>query len=72
MIDYQVVLMDMPHKVHETVTLNSDDSYTIIINARDCQQRQRDSFLHAIKHIVNNDFDKYDVNLIEGSAHAES
>jgi len=72
MIDYQVVMMDMPCKVHETVTVNSDDSYTIFINSRDCIERQQTSLLHAIKHITEKDFEKNDVNTIEVNAHAKS
>lgn len=64
----QVQLIDFP-KGNETVTKNEDDSYTIFINAKlNCEQ-QKEAYIHALKHIKGNDFDKEDVGRIEYFAH---
>lgn len=68
-IDYQVRFIKMNGNVKEAVTKNEDDSYTIFIENRLSKEAQNDAFLHAIKHILQNDFDKTDVNLIELEAH---
>lgn len=68
-IDYQVHFIKLGNNVKEAVTRNEDDSYTIFIDNRLCKEEQNNAFLHAIKHILQNDFDKTDVNLIELEAH---
>lgn len=68
MIDYQVVLMDFP--LSESITKNEDDSYTIFINAQLSAEEQRKKFLHAMTHIIENDFEKTDVGEIENQAHS--
>ncbi len=68
-IDYQVHFIKLGNNVKEAVTRNEDDSYTIFIDSRLCKEEQNNAFLHAIKHILQNDFDKTDVNLIELEAH---
>lgn len=55
--------------VHESVTENEDGSYTIFIDTDICVEAQRESFYHAIKHIIGGDFSKDDVQLIEYTAH---
>lgn len=70
MIDYRVILVSFPNgKVHECITPNDDGSYTIFIDARLPQEGQKKRLLHALKHILGNDFEKYDVNEIERYAH---
>jgi hypothetical protein len=54
---------------NEMVTLNEDGSYTILINARQASNVQRAALFHALLHIRNEDFDKYDVQQIEAAAH---
>ena len=55
MIDYiNVVLADMP--VNEAVTENEDGGFTVFINSRLSRTKQRRSFLHALRHIVRDDF----------------
>lgn len=68
-IDYQVRFIKMNNNIKEAVTKNEDDSYTIFIESRLCKEEQNDAFLHAIKHILENDFEKTDVNSIELDAH---
>lgn len=70
MIDYQVRLINFPNpKTKETVTENDDGSYTIFIETSLSKKSQQEAFLHAMKHILGNDFDKVDVNKIERQAH---
>ena len=70
MHDIQIRLLDFPtNKVTETVTQNADGSYTIFLNSRMTQERQLESYLHAMRHITNNDFEKTDIQEIESEAH---
>ena len=64
-IDYQVRFIELGYNVKEAVTQNADGSYTIFIDNRLCKEAQNEAFLHAIKHILDNDFEKADVNKIE-------
>ena len=72
MIDFPIntVIMDFPTcRIHEFVTPNADGSFTIFLNARLSDEEQRSAYKHAIDHIENNDFEKYDVQSIEAEAH---
>lgn len=70
MIDYHVELIKFPSsKTHEAVTINEDGSATIFINKNDCKEMQRRRFLHAIRHLFEEDFSKSNVQEIEASAH---
>lgn len=53
----------------ELVTPNEDGSYTVLINARMSYETQRKALLHALKHILNDDFEKENVQQIEAAAH---
>lgn len=66
-INFQVILLDMT--VNEAVTKNEDDSYTIFINARLNYEQQINAYLHAMKHITGEDFQKINVQNIEANAH---
>nr|WP_297874632.1 hypothetical protein [uncultured Blautia sp.] len=66
-ISYQVILMDMT--VNEVVTENEDGRYTIFINSRLNYEKQMKAYLHAMKHITGDDFQKDDVQSIEYLAH---
>lgn len=66
-ISYQVILMDMT--VNEVVTENEDGRYTIFINSRLNYKKQMKAYLHAMKHITGDDFQKDDVQSIEYLAH---
>ena len=64
-----VCLVDFPCSGEEMIVPNEDSSYTIIINSRLSRERQLAAYMHALKHIAGNDFEKYDVQEIEGNAH---
>ena len=70
MIDYRVHLIKFPtRKVKESVVENEDGSYTIFIDESLNREMQEEAFAHAMKHILGNDFAKYDANKIEFYAH---
>ena len=72
MIDYQVQLMDFPSgSVKEAVTANEDGSFTIFIAESLSKEGRQKAFLHAMKHIMGDDFSKDDINAIERMAHAK-
>lgn len=54
--------------VSEIVTKNVDN-YTIAINKNMSQEKQLESYHHALKHIINGDFDSFSVQSIESNAH---
>lgn len=69
-IDYQIKLIQFPNKkIKESVTENEDGSYTIFIDSSLSRDAQRDAFIHAMKHILGDDFSKDNVDEIEKSAH---
>lgn len=61
--------MDNPFGVKGSVHKNYDGSYTIIIDAHLNREQQIKVYEHELNHILNDDFDKQDVQLIEKSAH---
>ena len=66
-----VFLMDFKTaKVREMVVENEDDSCTILINSQFSDETRRKAYLHAMKHILGNDFEKADVQAIERHAHS--
>lgn len=70
-VDYQVRLIQFPNtKVKESVVENEDGSYTIFIESSLSREEQRKSFQHAMKHIMGDDFAKYDIDSIEFEAHS--
>jgi hypothetical protein len=64
-----VVILDESYGVPGCVRHNSDDSYTIFIDASLNHERQREVFLHEMRHILGNDFDEKDVQKIEMKNH---
>lgn len=71
MIDYQVRLIPFPPgRVKESVTINEDGSYTIFIEQSLSREEQQREFLHAMNHIIGEDFSKEDIQRIEREAHS--
>lgn len=69
-VDYNVQLIGFPTaKVHEAVTPNEDGSVTIFLDKNMTFEAQRKRFLHAMKHLGENDFDKDNVQEIEMETH---
>ncbi len=66
---YNVILLNDACGVPGSVWHNPDDSYTIFIDANLSEEKQKKVFLHEMKHICRNDFEKDDVQAIEYEAH---
>ncbi|MDF2858675.1 MAG: hypothetical protein K0Q87_4526 [Neobacillus sp.] len=65
----RVILVDMPIG-YRAFTVPKDGFYTIYINSRYCNEQNRLSLNHELKHIENGDYDKpVPANLIEFYAH---
>lgn len=69
MENINVHLLNMDTKIPEQLVKNDDDSYTIFLNARLSQESRIKSYMHALRHIERNDFDKLSVQNIEVNAH---
>lgn len=70
MENINIIIEDMPTTIKAYSVLNSDQTYTIILNARLNQNQQRLSCYHEYKHIINGDYDKKtDVDFIEYDRH---
>lgn len=67
--DVNIFLVNFPSPGKEMVVPNEDGSYTILINAKLSQEAQLKAYQHALNHIKNEDFEKYDVQDIEFQAH---
>ena len=48
-------VIDLPHDIHGLTTIADDGSYIILLNARDSRERNRQSYLHELKHIEHED-----------------
>jgi Zn-dependent peptidase ImmA (M78 family) len=48
-------IIDLPHDIHGLTTIADDGSYVILLNARDSRERNRQSYLHELKHIDHGD-----------------
>ena len=66
-----VIYADMPTTIKAYTEINSDNTYTIVLNSRLSREQHLLSYYHEMKHIENNDYDKKcDVNIIEFEAHS--
>ncbi|MDY2725794.1 MAG: hypothetical protein SOV36_03125 [Anaerostipes faecalis] len=68
--DYTIQLLDLDN-IPEAVSANADGSYTIFINSKLSAERQKYEALHALFHILEKDFEKSNVGLIEENAHKQ-
>lgn len=68
--DVNCIFYNMPTSIRAYTILNSDASYTIVLNARLTREQHLLSYYHEMKHIENGDYDKKaDVGLLELFAH---
>ena len=63
--DFFVRVVDLPVGVGGCVSPNADGTYNVYINACYDRRKQRESYKHEVRHIVNGDFGKSDVCVIE-------
>lgn len=68
MDEIYVYFTELPEGIEEMVT-PCYDGYTIYIDRRLSDEKIKGSFIHALYHIANRDFDKENVDTIEKSAH---
>lgn len=64
-----IVLLENAKGIRGSVWLNSDDSYTVFIDASLSAEEQKKVFEHEMNHIINNDFQRSSVQRIEAYAH---
>lgn len=57
------------YKVKEAIVENDDGSETIFINSNLNYEERCKAYQHALDHINENDFEKYEVQSIEYVAH---
>lgn len=62
-------LVDLPCWMGGHCNCNPDGSYSILINARFGYEAQKEVYLHELRHIRNNDFEKANVEKIERGNH---
>lgn len=68
--DIYVYIVDgLPLSVSEAICPCGAFSYTLYINGRLSQERQREAYFHALRHIERGDWEREDVQLIEKEAH---
>ena len=48
--------LNLPYTVKGLARQNEDDSYTVLINARYSNEVQKETFLHEVGHIEDEDF----------------
>lgn len=67
-----IYFLDMPCKIGATIILDEDSNYTIYVNSKLSFEKQRQSLLHELKHINNNDlFSNLSANDIEKLTHED-
>ena len=64
-----IVMLDKSYGIPGCVRHNSDDSYTIFIDASLNYEKQHEVFLHEMRHILGDDFSESDVQMIEMKNH---
>ena len=68
MDDIFVYLVDLPLTVAEMIT-PCESGFTIYLNARLSYQDRIKAYMHAMRHVERNDWEKDNVQLIEKEAH---
>ena len=63
--DVSVHVINMDTLVEEQVVKNEDGSYSVFINARLSTNKQREAYLHALRHIYQDDFSCADADDVE-------
>lgn len=53
---YFIRVLDFKCNTPGTSTINEDGTYTIFINGRMSIEKQKETFIHELNHIMNNDF----------------
>lgn len=67
--DVNCNIINFPNCGNEMVIKNEDGSYTVLINSKLSDKGRVIAYQHALRHIEEDDFNKYDVQEIEYDAH---
>lgn len=67
----EVRLMDLPPRIKGFVTMRGGEP-VIVLNARLSHEMNAETYLHEMKHLERNDFEQFDVDLIETEAHQDT
>ena len=67
--DIFTYLVDLPCWMGGHCNCNPDGTYTIIINARWGHEERLKAYMHELRHIHNNDFEKFNVEEVERRNH---
>lgn len=71
--DIHVRIISFPnHKTHEAVVPEPDGGYSVYIEERLSHEERLNHYLHAVRHIQNQDFEPGDVQRIETHTHEDS
>lgn len=66
----QILLMDLPSSIRGFTVSNSDDTYTIVLNAHHTLEMHQETVCHEMAHIRCNDFRRnVEVNALEWIRH---
>lgn len=68
MDDVYVYLAPLPGRTKEAV-MPCADGYTVYLNSNLDRTANLEGYMHALKHIIENDFEKENVQEIEAKAH---
>jgi hypothetical protein len=68
MVDIFTYLVELPDGINEAV-LSCVGGYTVYIDPRQSNDGMKRSYVHALHHIQNADFEKSSVQEIESQAH---
>ena len=60
-----VYFVELPSRIKGYVCKNEDDTHTIILNSRLSIEQNKQTYVHELNHIENNDFDKLIINETE-------
>lgn len=65
----KVVYEDLPCRVRGFCIKNDDGTHTIFINAKLNMEQQKEVYLHEKRHMINEDFEKEDIDALEYLVH---
>jgi len=69
-MDVYVYLVELPDGINEVVT-PCLGGFTVYIDNKLTYEERLQAYQHAMHHILNNDFEKHDVQEIETAAHGK-
>lgn len=68
-MDIKIIYLDMPSRIKGFVLKHDTASYTIVINPKLTHDQQKAVYLHELSHIINDDFECDDIDMLEYVRH---